>query len=142
MKEQLKQILELERLIHGFRRLDVTKHKRTELSDAETTLLFCVYFGDDNGTKPSSIARRLKVTLPAITHKMNILVEKGYLKRRASTSDHRVTYVLLDEKGKQFIEMHKDDYYQRLFKLTEHLGERDTKVLIRVLTKINKMKKL
>jgi len=142
MKEQLKQILELERLIHGLRRLDVTKHKKTELSDAETTLLFCVYFGDDNGTKPSSIARRLNVTLPAITHKMNILVEKGYLKRRASNSDHRVTYVLLDEKGKKFIDTHKEDYYIRLLKLTQHLGERDTKVLIRVLTKINKIKKL
>lgn len=142
MKDKLKQILELERLIHGLRRLDVTKHKSTELSDAETTLLFCVYLGDENGTKPSSIARDLKVTLPAITHKMNILVEKGYLKRRPSTSDHRVTYVLLDEKGKQFIALHEADYYKRLIKLTEHLGDRDTKVFIRVLTKINKVKKL
>lgn len=142
MKEQLKQAVEFERLIHGLRRLEVSKHEKTELSDAETTLLFCVYFGDETGTKPSSIAKSLKVTLPAITHKMNVLVEKGYLMRRPSTSDHRVTYVLLDEKGKQFVEKHRDTYYKRIMKLSEFLGERDTKVLIRILTKISKIKKL
>ncbi len=128
---------ELERLLQFLRRTGVYKHKKYELSDADITLLFSVSFGDPTGIKPSEIAKRLKKTLPAVTHKMNKLVDDGYL-----TSDHRVTYVLLTDKGSKYLESIEEDYYAKILKLMKRLGERDTDTLVRLLNKINASGKL
>lgn len=133
---------ELERLLQVLRRTGVYKHKKYELSDADITLLFSVSFGDPTGIKPSEIAKRLKITLPAVTHKMNKLVDDGYLTRRDSKSDHRVTYVLLTDKGSKYLESIEEDYYAKIFKLMKRLGERDTDTLVRLLNKINASGKL
>ena len=133
---------ELERLLQALRRTGVYKHKKYQLSDADITLLFYVSFGDPTGIKPSEIAKRLKITLPAVTHKMNKLVDDGYLTRRDSTSDHRVTYVLLTDKGSKYLESIEEDYYAKILKLMKRLGERDTDTLVRLLNKINASGKL
>lgn len=138
MKKKILRAQNLERALQDLRRTGVYKHDKYELSDADITLLFSVWFGPEDGIKPSVIAKRLNVTLPAITHKMNNLTDLGYLTRRDSLIDQRVSYVLLTEKGNQFIDSIKEDYYCRMFKLIERLGERDTEVLFRLLAKINK----
>ncbi|MCU0104671.1 MarR family transcriptional regulator [Acholeplasma vituli] len=142
MNEKLVFAQDFERALQGLRKSGIYRHKKYALSDADITLLFSVAFGDPTGIKPSAIAKRLKVTLPAITHKMNKLVDDGYLARRDSKSDHRVTYVLLTEKGQAFVESVQDVYYARIQKLMKHLGEQDTKTLFRILNKINAVGKL
>lgn len=142
MKKKLIQAQDLERLFNEVRRLGIYQHDKYSLSDADITLLFSVSFGDEKGIKPSVIAKRQNVTLPAITHKMNKLVNDGYLTRRESTTDKRVTYVLLTEKGKTFLDGIKEDYYSKMLNITNHLGERDTNALLRILKKINTMKEI
>ncbi len=142
MKKKFMRAQELERLLQELRRTGIYKHKKYSLSDADITLLYSVWFGPKDGIKPSVIAKRLKVTLPAITHKVNNLVGQGYLTRRDSKSDQRVSYVLLTEKGNEYVESLHDDYYLKVFKLIKHLGERDTDVLFRILTKISRIGKL
>lgn len=142
MNEKLVFAQDFERALQGLRKSGIYLHKKYQLSDADITLLFSVAFGDPEGIKPSAIAKRLKVTLPAITHKMNKLVEDGYLTRRDSKSDHRVTYVLLTEKGRTFVESVQDVYYARITKLMKHLGEQDTKTLFRILNKVNAVGKI
>lgn len=142
MKKELKRAQELERLLFGLRKMGVFKHKKYSLSNADITLLFSVWFGPENGIKPSEIADRLEVTLPAITHKMNSLVNDGYLTRRESEEDQRVNYVLLTEKGLNYIKSIADQYYENMQQLITHLGERDTAVLFRVLKKIQMLGKL
>lgn len=142
MKNKILRAQNLERALQDFRRTGIYKHAKYDLSDADITLLFSVWFGPDDGIKPSKIAKRLNVTLPAVTHKMNNLTELGYLTRRDSISDQRVSYVLLTAKGEQFIDSIKDKYYEKIFKLIDRLGERDTEVLFRLLAKINKEGKI
>ena len=142
MKKDLKRAQDLERLIFGLRKMGVFKHKKYSLSNADITLLFSVWFGPEEGIKPSKIAERLEVTLPAITHKMNSLVEEGYLTRRESTKDQRVNYVLLTEKGSDYVSSIAEQYYGNMQAIIDHLGERDTQVFFRVLKKINALGKL
>ncbi len=142
MKEKLLRAQNLERSLQDLRRTGIYKHKKYDLSDADITLLFSVWFGDEDGIKPSSIARRLQVTLPAITHKMNNLVEQGYLTRRDSKQDQRVSYVLLTKKGLDFVNSIKHEYYNKQLNLISRLGERDVEILFRILAKINKLGKL
>lgn len=142
MREKLLRAQNLERSLQELRRNGVYKHKKYDLSDADITLLFSVWFGPADGIKPSAIAKRLKITLPAVTHKMNNLQTLGYLDRRDSVKDQRVTYVLLTEKGKSFVESVKDEYYDNILNLIDRLGERDTNTLFRLLEKINELGKL
>jgi DNA-binding MarR family transcriptional regulator len=142
MKKELMKAQTLERLLLDLRKMGVYKHKKHELSNADITLLFSVWFGPEDGIKPSEIAQRLEVTLPAITHKMNSLVDEGYLTRRESEKDQRVNYVLLTEKGRNYINAISDSYYSCMQTIIDHLGERDTAVLFRVLRKITSLGKL
>jgi len=72
----------LDRSLQVFRRSGVYKRSATKLSDADIMVMFCVAFCDLNQkVKLTDVAKTLRVTLPAITHKVNDLVEKNYLEK-------------------------------------------------------------
>lgn len=132
----------LDRSLQAFRLSGVYKRTQTKLSDADIMVLFCVAFCDTNARlKLSDVAKTLRVTLPAVTHKVNDLVEKKYIEKETSTKDLRVTYIRLTSEGKKFVETIRDEYYQPLKMLVDHLGEEDTRHLMRILDKISNMKK-
>jgi len=133
----------LDRLLQAFRRSGIYKRSDTKLSDADIMVLFCIAFCDMNQKiKLSDIAKTLNVTLPAITHKVNDLVDKNYVTKEASTKDLRVTYIKLTEQGKSYVETIKESYYQPLKHLTDALGESDTETLMRILERINDLGKI
>jgi len=76
MKEY--QVLQkLDRSLQVFRRSGIYKRANTKLSDADIMVLFCVAFCDmSQRVKLSDISKTLRVTLPAVTHKVNDLVEE------------------------------------------------------------------
>jgi DNA-binding MarR family transcriptional regulator len=142
MKEY-QMLQKLDRELQGFRRSGVYKRMSTALSDADIMVLFCVDFCDTNQRmKLSDVARVLKVTLPAVTHKVNDLVAKGYVVKETSNKDLRVTFIHLTEEGKTYVESIRDGYYKPLEQLVDHLGPDDTEALMRLLEKINRMGKI
>jgi DNA-binding MarR family transcriptional regulator len=133
----------LDRSLQVFRRSGVYKRSETKLSDADIMVMFCVAFCDLNQkVKLTDVAKTLRVTLPAITHKVNDLVEKNYLQKEVSTKDLRVTFIKLTEEGKKYVESIRDEYYQPLKNLVAKLGEDDTKELLRLLEKVSEMGKI
>lgn len=133
----------LDRSLQAFRLSGVYKRSQTKLSDADIMVMFCVAFCDMNQRlKLTDVAKTLRVTLPAVTHKVNDLVDKKYLEKETSSKDLRVTYIKLTTLGKEFVESIRDDYYQPLMTLVDHLGEEDTKNLMRILDKISNMGKI
>jgi DNA-binding MarR family transcriptional regulator len=133
----------LDRSIQAFRLSGIYKRSQTKLSDADIMVMFCVAFCDTNQRlKLTDVAKTLRVTLPAVTHKVNDLVDKKYLEKENSTKDLRVTFIRLTNEGKQFVESIRDAYYQPLKTLVEHLGEEDTKNFMRILDKISAMGKI
>lgn len=134
---------QLDRYLQNFRRSGIYKRHKTKLSDADIMILFCVGFCSiDQEIKLSDIAKTLQVTLPAVTHKVNDLVEKKMLEKKTSKKDLRVTYVKLTEAGLHYVESLQDAYYEPLEILVDHLGEEDTKTLIRLLKKVTEMGKI
>jgi len=133
----------LDRSLQAFRRSGVYKRSKTDLSDADIMVLFCVAFCDMNQKiKLSDVAKTLRVTLPAITHKVNDLVDKNLLIKETSSKDLRVTFIKLTIEGKDYVESIKAQYYQPLMKLTDFLGDEDTDTLIRILDKISEIGKI
>lgn len=132
----------LDRSLQAFRRSGIYKRASTKLSDADIMVLFCVAFCDLNQKiKLTDVAKTLRVTLPAVTHKVNDLVMQKYLTKETSDKDLRVTYIKLTPLGKSYVEQVREAYYQPLKALKDHLGLEDTENLMRLLDKIAGMKK-
>ncbi len=143
MKKDYQTLQQLDRALKIFRRSGIYDRVTTKLSDADIMVLFCVAFCDINQkVKLTDVANTLKVTLPAVTHKVNDLVEKNYLEKVPSEKDLRVIFIRLTETGKVYVESIRDDYYKPIEKLTKHLGEEDSKNLLRIMEKIGKIGKI
>lgn len=126
-----------------FRRSGIYKRAKTSMSDADIMVLFCIAFCDLNQkVKLSDVAKTLRVTLPAVTHKVNDLVEKNYVEKETSSKDLRVTFIKLTPVGKAYVESIKEEYYKPLKELVKHLGEEDTQAFIRILDKISQLGKM
>ena len=143
MKKNYQTLQQLDRALKIFRRSGIYDRVTTKLSDADIMVLFCVAFCDINQkVKLTDVAKTLKVTLPAITHKVNDLVEKNYLEKVPSEKDLRVIFIKLTETGKNYVESIRDDYYKPIEQLSLHLGEEDTKNLLRIMNKISEIGKI
>ncbi len=143
MKKDYQTLQQLDRALKIFRRSGIYDRVSTKLSDADIMVLFCVAFCDINQkVKLTDISKTLKVTLPAVTHKVNDLVEKNYLEKVQSEKDLRVIYIRLTEDGKTYVESIRDDYYKPIEFLTKHLGNEDTQNFLRILNKIGEIGKI
>ncbi len=134
---------ELDRALKVFRRSGIYDRIDTKLSDADIMVLFCVAFCDINQkVKLTDIANRLKVTLPAVTHKVNELVNKNFVEKVPSANDLRVIYIRLTPTGKHYVESIRDTYYKPIEVLSNHLGEEDTETFLRILNKVSQLGKI
>lgn len=141
--KEYRTLQKLDRSLQTFRRSGIYKRAKTSLSDADIMVLFCIAFCDLNQkVKLSDIAKTLRVTLPAVTHKVNDLVDKKYVSKESSPRDLRVTYIKLTAEGKAYVDLIKDEYYKPLKALSEHLGEEDTQTFMRILDKIGQFGKM
>ena len=129
----------IDRLLQIFRRSGIYDRPHDEdLNDADIMILYCIGFCEDlKNIKLSDIATRLKVTLPAVTHKVQTLEHAGLIKKEKDTKDKRITYVKLTDKGQSYVVSSKKTYYQPLKQILESIGEEDTQHLIRILEKIS-----
>ncbi|MFA6800678.1 MAG: MarR family transcriptional regulator [Acholeplasmataceae bacterium] len=142
-KKDYQVLQRIDRSLRIFRRSGVYDRINTALSDADIMVLFCVAFCDlSEQIMISDIAKVLKVTLPAVTHKVNELVKKKYVKKIQSRKDLRVVYIKLTEEGKAYVESIRDEYYRPIEVLAEHLGPEDTQTFIKLLDKVSEIGKI
>jgi len=143
MHKDYQTLQRLDRALKIFRRSGIYSRIDTKLSDADIMVLFCVAFCDMNQkVMVTDISKRLKVTLPAVTHKVNELVEKNYIEKVPSEKDLRVVYIRLTQEGKTYVESIRDEYYRPIEILVEHLGQEDTQTFLRLLDKVSKIGKI
>ena len=129
----------IDRLLQIFRRSGIYDRPHHEnLNDADIMVLYCIGFCDDlKDIKLSDIAKRLKVTLPAVTHKVQTLEQEGFIKKLKDSNDLRKTYVKLTDKGEALVMSSKKKYYEPLLEIIESLGEEDKNHFIRILEKVS-----
>lgn len=91
---------------------------------------------DVTSIKATELSTILDITPAAVTHVLNSLEEKGYIERLADKKDRRIVLVRPTENGLSTVERGKHLFFERITKLMSHLGEEDSKELIRILDKI------
>jgi DNA-binding MarR family transcriptional regulator len=87
--------------------------------------------------RPSEAAKKLDVTVAAITHRLNSLEKEGYIVRTSSPTDRRVVFISLSEKGAETVSILKKNHKQSIYGLVEHLGNEDSANFIDLLGKIS-----
>lgn len=127
----------LEEALYSIRRAHLMVDDDSELKNSEKQILWYISQRLSEGAvKPSDISSKSGVTMAAVTHCVNALESRGYVERTRSSQDRRVVLIELTSKGRSYIKQLKQDYWENLCALVEHLGEEDTSRLINIIDKI------
>ena len=129
--------IELQNVIGQLRRAGSFKHGHSKLRGAEKHALMLV--AEINNGQPvtiSEIANKMNVTLAAVTHQMNALERAGLIERLQDRDDRRLVFIKLSAKGKDQLAELRKEFSDKIKKLTDHLGEEDTLLLIHLIKRI------
>lgn len=91
----------------------------------------------DKGTamSVSEISNLLQITPAAITHIINPLEEKGFIKRLPDPKDRRVVLIGLTDKGAKTADALIADVKGQVVGLINYLGEKDSREFVRLLSR-------
>jgi DNA-binding MarR family transcriptional regulator len=156
-KESLDIALEIFRLLKQFP-LPRPKLKKNSIdglkrSEYELLVMLVISLRDDKQSLTvTEISSLLQITPAGVTHLINPLEEVGYIVRLQAPKDRRVVLIGLTEKGNQVADALILEIQEQLVGLVNHLGEKDSETLFRLLSKsidyfneqfeINKVSKL
>ena len=83
----------------------------------------------------TEISGLLQITPAGVTHLINPLEEAGYIERLPDPNDRRIVRIGLTEKGTQVAKALIAEVQENLLGLVNHLGEEDSKTLLRLMSK-------
>ena len=106
-----------EMLVNNFHRVQelekkaLVKDQFSDISCNDMHIIEAIGLGNDS--KMGEVAKRLNITVGALTTSMNALVHKGYVARCRSDHDRRVVNVYLLDKGKAAYR-HHEIFHERM----------------------------
>lgn len=139
-KASLDIALEIFRLIKQFP-LPRPKLKKNSIdgltrSEYELLVMLVISLGDDKQAfTVTEISNLLQITPAGVTHLINPLEEVGYIERLQAPKDRRIVLIGLTEKGNQVADALILEIQEQLIGLVNHLGEKDSEILFRLLSK-------
>ncbi len=137
-KDQLALTQELFQLMKQFPRPKLKQSSIDGLTRSEYELLVMLVMSTKDGKGAftvTEISNLLQVTPAGVTHLINPLEEAGYIERLPDPNDRRIVRIGLTGKGTQTAEALISEVQENLIGLVNHLGEEDSKTLIRLMSK-------
>jgi len=105
-------------------------------SEYELLVMLVMSLGDDKKAfTVTEISNLLQITPAGVTHLINPLEEAGYIERLQAPNDRRIVLIGLTDKGTKVAESLISEVQEQLIGLINHLGEEDSKTLIRLMSK-------
>jgi len=129
---------DLFQLMKQFPRPKLKQSSVDGLTRSEYELLVMLVMSLDSDKKAftvTEISSLLQITPAGVTHLINPLEETGYIERLQDPSDRRIVRIGLTQKGTQVAEALISEVRENLIGLVNHLGEEDSKTLIRLMSK-------
>jgi DNA-binding MarR family transcriptional regulator len=83
----------------------------------------------------SEISNLLQITPAGVTHLINPLEDRGFIKRLPNPHDRRIVLIGLTNKGTKTAEAIITDVQRELTGLVNYLGEEDSRDLVRLMTR-------
>jgi DNA-binding MarR family transcriptional regulator len=137
-KDQLALTQELFQLMKQLPRPKLKQNSVDGLTRSEYELLAMLVMSTKEGKGAftvTEISNLLQVTPAGVTHLINPLEEAGYIERMPDLHDRRIVRIGLTDKGTQAAESLISEVQENLIGLVNHLGEADSKTLIRLMSK-------
>lgn len=97
------------------------------------------FISDETEVKVSDISVKLQISNAAVSQVISSLEGKQLVKRKMSSVDRRIVFVSLTEKGVNVIDESKVIMNKFMEKVVKNLGEHDSKELIRIINKLEKL---
>jgi len=88
-----------------------------------------------NALAVTDISNLLQITPAGVTHLLNPLEEQGYIERLADAKDRRIVRIGLTRRGTEAAKTLVAEAQRQLVGLVDHLGEEDSRDLIRLMSK-------
>lgn len=85
--------------------------------------------------KVSEISEALNLPRPGVTRTVRSMVEKGYLIKRSSKEDGRVTYIEVSEKGQALFEKFNKEYFEDLSQNLSRISIEEADCMIETIEK-------
>lgn len=129
---------ELFQLIWQFPRLKFKKASVDGLTQGEQALLLVLVMNFGEARLPLTVTELsglLQITPAGVTHLLNPLEETGHIERLPDPVDRRIVRVGLTERGTRAAGILMKAVDEQLGGVVEHLGEEDSRTLVRLLTK-------
>lgn len=126
------------KLVKRFPNLKLKQSAIIGLTRSEYELLVILKLNiDDQKTaiSVSEISNLLQITPAGVTHLINPLEEKGFIKRLSDPNDRRIVLVALTKKGTKTAETMIADIQKELIGLVNYLGEGDSMELARLMSR-------
>ena len=137
-KESLDLTRELFQLMKQFPNLKLKQSAIIDLTRSEYELLVILKMNvDDQKTaiSVSEISNLLQITPAGVTHLINPLEEKGFIKRLPDPNDRRIVLIGLTNKGTRTAEAMIADVQREFIGLVNYLGEEDSRTLVRLMSR-------
>jgi len=137
-KAQLALTQELFQLMKQLPRPKLKQSSVDGLTRSEYELLVMLVMSSNDGKQAftvTEISNLLQVTPAGVTHLINPLEEAGCIERLPDPHDRRVVRIGLTDKGTQVAETLISEVQENLIGLVDHLGEDDSRTLIRLMSK-------
>ena len=128
MDNEVKEFLDLAR---------AAKHKINLPGSLEIFLLLEIKFHEN--ITASAIAEKYHVTIPAVMHKLDSLINEEYLIKVVDEKDKRKKYYHLTPKANMLLDDNKQIIDNKINNLFNYLGDKDKNELIRILNRIKEM---
>src|SRR5215207_11593521 len=129
---------DLFQLMKQFPRPKLKQSSVSGLTRSEYELLVMLVMSLDSDKKAftvTEISNLLQITPAGVTHLINPLEEAEYIERLPDPNDRRIVRIGLTAKGTQTAETLISEVQENLIGLVNHLGEEDSKTLIRLMSK-------
>ena len=89
----------------------------------------------------SDLSTDLNLPRPGVTRTIKEMEAKGYVEKRTSDTDGRMTYLVITEAGKALSQKYNGDYFSGLAKDLETMDEEDIDVAIDTIHKVYEIMK-
>jgi DNA-binding MarR family transcriptional regulator len=129
---------DLMQVMRQFPRLKFREDTIADLTTSEKGLLAMLGMNAEESKvalTATDISNLLQITPAGVTHLLNPLEEHGYIERLPDAKDRRIVRIGLTQHGVRTAKVLAGEAQRRLMRLIEHLGEHDSRNLIRLLSR-------
>ena len=113
-------------VLRSISRITRNMHMSVEQNFSDWRMLRLIMNHFPDGGMPSQVAKHMGIALPTVSKRLYELEEKGYILRRPSETDRRVTYIYATEQGKAIVEDNYRLFIENFHQATVSLGAEKT----------------